>query len=71
MARQAPWSVKGVDDEARQIARDAAEAAGMPIGAWIDRAILTTTEGAKATGATRPTAPMEPAPALSRLRTHS
>lgn len=45
MAGPGPWSVKGVDDETRAIARAAAGQAGLPIGAWIDRAIL------KATGA--------------------
>ena len=34
-----PWSVKGVDDDAREIARNAAQAAGLTLGAWIDRAI--------------------------------
>ncbi|MBM3571121.1 MAG: hypothetical protein FJX52_01985, partial [Alphaproteobacteria bacterium] len=36
----APWSVKGVDRAARAAARDAAQAAGLTIGQWIDRAIL-------------------------------
>ena len=40
MAKLGSWSVKGVDAEARQSARDAAKAAGLTIGAWIDRAIL-------------------------------
>jgi TPR repeat protein len=34
-----PWSVKGVDDDAREMARIAANAAGLTLGAWIDRAI--------------------------------
>ncbi|MPY72046.1 MAG: hypothetical protein GEU92_18440 [Alphaproteobacteria bacterium] len=61
MARQAPWSVKGVDEDARQIARDAADAAEMPIGAWIDRAIL---QAAGAAGTTEPDPVAPPQPSL-------
>ena len=43
MARPGPWSVKGVDDDARQIAREAAFREGLTIGAWIDRAIRART----------------------------
>lgn len=60
MSRQAPWSVKGVDEETRQIARDAAEAAGLPIGAWIDRAILRVTDKAGTTGAATSALPGRP-----------
>ncbi len=38
-----PWSVKGVDDDARELARNAAQAAGLTLGAWIDRAIRKST----------------------------
>ena len=38
-----PWSVKGVDDDARELARIAAAAAGLTLGAWIDRAIKKST----------------------------
>lgn len=38
-----PWSVKGVDDDARELARNAAQAAGLTLGAWIDRAIKIST----------------------------
>ena len=38
-----PWSVKGVDDDARDLARNAAQAAGLTLGAWIDRAIKKST----------------------------
>ena len=38
--RPGPWSVKGVDEDVRQIARDAAAREGLTIGAWVDRAIL-------------------------------
>ena len=45
MAKSKSWSVKGIDDETRDIARDAAQAAGMTIGAWIDQAILKAKRG--------------------------
>jgi hypothetical protein len=35
----APWSVKGVDRATREMARQAAQAAGMTVGAWIEQAI--------------------------------
>ena len=38
-----PWSVKGVDDDAREAARNAAQATGLTLGAWIDRAIRKST----------------------------
>ncbi|KZD12853.1 SEL1-like repeat protein [Oceanibaculum pacificum] len=40
MSKATPWSVKGVDEETRALARDAAQASGLTIGAWIDLAIL-------------------------------
>jgi localization factor PodJL len=40
MARTPQWNVKGIDDAARIIARDAAAKAGLPIGSWIGRAVL-------------------------------
>ena len=43
MAGPGPWSVKGVDDGTRAIARAAANRAGLPIGVWLDRAILKAT----------------------------
>ena len=36
----APWSVKGIDDETRELARRKAKNAGINIGAWINKAIL-------------------------------
>ena len=43
MNRTPPWSVKGVGDDARDIARKAAQAEGLTLGAWIDRAIRKST----------------------------
>src|SRR5262249_24517808 len=39
VSKAGPWSVKGVDRQARDLAREAAESAGLTIGAWLDRAI--------------------------------
>ncbi|MDC0400018.1 SEL1-like repeat protein [Alphaproteobacteria bacterium] len=36
----APWSVKGIDDETRELARRKAKNSGVNIGAWINRTIL-------------------------------
>ncbi len=44
MAKTTPWSVKGIDDETRDIARAAARESGMTIGHWIDHAILSSTK---------------------------
>jgi hypothetical protein len=43
MTRPGPWSVKGVDDDARKIAREAASREGLTVGTWIDRAIRART----------------------------
>lgn len=48
MARSSPWSVKGVDQDARQIAREAAKRHGLTIGAWVDRAIKMRAESSNA-----------------------
>ena len=45
MAKTRSWSVKGIDGETRDLARDAARASGMTIGAWIDQAILSAKSG--------------------------
>lgn len=34
------WRIHGIDGKTRKIARQAAQAAGLPLGAWLDRAIL-------------------------------
>jgi TPR repeat protein len=44
MTRSSPWSVKGVDQDTRQIAREAAKRHGLTIGEWVDRAIKTRAE---------------------------
>jgi hypothetical protein len=35
-----PWSVKGIDDQTRDVARGKAKEAGINIGTWINKAIL-------------------------------
>ncbi len=73
MAKPKSWSVKGVDDETRDLARAASQAAGLPIGTWIDEAIQRAARGelagiaVAAEGTTAPDAnvapPAEPQPA--------
>jgi hypothetical protein len=43
MTRSGPWSVKGVDGDARDVAREAALREGLTIGTWVDRAIRART----------------------------
>ena len=44
-----PWSVKGVSKEARQLAKKAAAAEGMTMGAWLSRAIRADGQAPMAT----------------------
>ncbi|MBB4017280.1 localization factor PodJL [Chelatococcus caeni] len=39
MAQTAPWSVKGIDPQARDAAKEAARKAGMTLGAWLSTII--------------------------------
>lgn len=45
MAKTRSWSVKGIDGETRDLARDAVRASGMTIEARIDQAILRAKGG--------------------------
>lgn len=58
MAKSKSWSVKGIDGETRDLARDSARAAGMTIGAWIDQAVLKAKHGALPEFAVADAAPM-------------
>lgn len=40
MTHRGPWSVKGIDSRAREIAREAAREEGMTLGAYLNRLIL-------------------------------
>ncbi|CAN7456121.1 Localization factor PodJS [Phenylobacterium sp. LjRoot219] len=54
MTAGAPWSVKGIDPKAREVAKDHARRSGMTLGEWLNRVILED-DGAE-------TAASEPAP---------
>ena len=40
MAAAAPWSVKGIDPKAREVAKELARRSGMTLGEWLNRIIL-------------------------------
>ncbi len=40
MAANAPWSVKGIDPKAREIAKDLARRSGMTLGEWLNQMIM-------------------------------
>ncbi len=40
MGAAAPWSVKGIDPKAREVAKDLARRSGMTLGEWLNRVIL-------------------------------
>lgn len=40
MSSAAPWSVKGIDPKAREIAKDLARRSGMTLGEWLNQMIL-------------------------------
>lgn len=40
MSAVAPWSVKGIDPKAREVAKDLARRSGMTLGEWLNRVIL-------------------------------
>ena len=40
MSQRGPWSVKGIDSRAREVAREAAREEGMTLGAYLNRLIL-------------------------------
>jgi len=40
MSAGAPWSVKGIDPKAREVAKDLARRSGMTLGEWLNRIIL-------------------------------
>ena len=68
-----PWSLKGISDEAREYAKQAAETADMPVGAWLSSVIDAAagvgtgrTEPAMGSAATRPpTATADPNPSAA------
>src|SRR5258708_11858575 len=40
MTAAAPWSVKGIDPRAREVAKELARRSGMTLGEWLNRIIL-------------------------------
>src|SRR5580693_5283462 len=40
MTAGAPWSVKGIDPKAREIAKDLARRSGMTLGEWLNQMIM-------------------------------
>lgn len=54
MTSGAPWSVKGIDPRAREVAKELAARAGMTLGEWLNRSILEGEAPALAAGAPRP-----------------
>jgi localization factor PodJL len=64
MSAAAPWSVKGIDPKAREIAKDLARRSGLTLGDWLNRVII---EDAGDAGE-RDGAPPFAAEELARLR---
>ena len=44
MSAAAPWSVKGIDPKAREIAKDLARRSGMTLGEWLNSMIMDDTD---------------------------
>src|ERR1700748_1779998 len=44
MTAGGPWSVKGIDPKAREIAKDLARRSGMTLGEWLNQMILDDSE---------------------------
>jgi localization factor PodJL len=51
MTSGTPWSVKGIDPKAREVAKDLARRSGMTLGEWLNRMILEDEGPAPAAGA--------------------
>ena len=48
-----PWSVKGIEPDAREAAKQAARRSGMTLGEWLNSTILETADGAEETVAVK------------------
>jgi len=67
MSSGVPWSVKGIDPRAREVAKELAARAGMTLGEWLNRSIL---EGEAPTPVSAPVAgPVAGAPRQARSAT--
>ena len=63
MTAGAPWSVKGINPKAREIAKDHARRSGMTLGEWLNRVILEDEAAAEA-----PPEPLRPRAEAPRPR---
>ena len=48
-----PWSVKGIDPDIREAAKDAARRSGMTLGEWLNSVILDQSDGARKVAASQ------------------
>ncbi len=67
MSANAPWSVKGIDPKAREIAKDLARRSGMTLGEWLNQMIMDDGAPDEASPA-RPAALSSPAAASAYER---
>jgi hypothetical protein len=64
-----PWSVKGIESDAREAAKEAARRSGMTLGEWLNSTILEQVDTPQAKTTVRPVAPRargNEAPAFER-----
>jgi hypothetical protein len=58
-----PWSLKGISDEARDFAKQAADESQVPVGAWVSGVIRAAALQEQGSGTEYiPTAAAQPAP---------
>lgn len=72
MSAGAPWSVKGIDPKAREVAKDLARRSGMTLGEWLNHMILEDDLPEEVTAESQLSARLyRPAPDAWRPRTES
>lgn len=57
MSASAPWSVKGIDAKAREVAKDLARQSGMTLGEWLNQMILDGQDPSAAIASAQAAAP--------------
>ena len=57
MSAAAPWSVKGIDPKAREVAKDLARRSGMTLGEWLNTMIMDDAEDEEAPASASPAGP--------------
>lgn len=60
MSSGAPWSVKGIDPKAREIAKDLARRSGMTLGEWLNQMILEDGAAPASSAEPKSAPPVEP-----------